>query len=272
MRSRRGPAAVWGDASAQYVTGASREDGADGSPEPEDLTAAAQRPLVEGGIVHIRLLLAFGGTLLVAVALAATAVAGTDVNVTVRVEGKTRNLFGATAPSLVPAQGSLAAEADATVEVTRPTVLGALETASLVGEFNYNLKVFSFGSFVDRVGRFGSAGLTGWFFKVNGRAPQVGANDVVLKNGDSVLWYWTKLDSTTFAGPDTLKLVRKRGCFVAQAVNANGKAKRAKNVVFRLDERRRIRSKSGRLCTSNWESARVVKRGLIRSQVLVPAV
>lgn len=221
--------------------------------------------------MHIRLLLAFGGTLLVAVALAATAIAGTDVNVTVRVEGKTRTLFGATAPSLVPTRGPLAAEADATVELTRPTVLGALETASAVGEFNYNLKVFSFGSFVDRVGRFGSVGLTGWFFKVNGRAPQVGANDVVLKNGDSVLWYWTKLDATTFAGPDSLNLVRKRGCFVAQAVNAKGKAKRAKSVIFRLDDARRIRSKSGRLCTSNWERARVVKRGFIRSQVLVAA-
>ena len=221
--------------------------------------------------MHIRLLLVLGLTLVVATTATASALAGADVNVDVRVEGKTRTLYGATEPSLVPAQGALQAEGDATVELTTPNVLGALEAASLAGEFAYNLKLFSFGSFVDRIGRFGSTGLTGWFFKVNGRAPAVGATDVVLKAGDSVLWYWAKLNPSTFAGPDTLNLVRRRGCFVAQAVNAKGKAARAKSVVFRLDQTRRIRSKSGRLCTTNWETARVVKRGLIRSQMLVAA-
>lgn len=193
------------------------------------------------------------------------------VEVGVRVEGKTRTIFGATEPTLTPAMGAVVAEGDGAVELLLPTVLGALEAASLAGEFNYNLKLFSFGSFVDRVARFGSQGATGWLFKVNGKAPDVGANDVVLEDGDVVLWYWAKLNPTTFAGPETLNLIRKRGCLVAQAVNAKGKAKRARDVVFRLDDARRIRSRSGRICTGNYETARVVKRGLIRSQVLTRA-
>ena len=203
--------------------------------------------------------------------------AGT-VNVQVRVEGKTRTIFGETEPTLTPVIGAIAAEGEGEGEeevmVSAPTALGALEAASLAGEFDYNLKLFSFGSFVDRIARFSSKGATGWLFKVNGKAPDVGASDVVLKDGDVVLWYWAKLDSTTFAGPDTLNLIRKRGCLVAQVVNANGKATRVRNVVFRLDEVRRIRSKSGRICTGNYKKARAVKRSRgvsqyhIRSQVL----
>lgn len=220
--------------------------------------------------MHVRLFMLVALSLVVAATLAVPAGAGSSqVNVTVRVEGKTRTIYGATEPTLVPAQGTLAAEDDASLELTTPTVLGALEAASLAGEFNYNLKLFSFGSFVDRVGRFGSRGVTGWFFKVNGKAAEVGASDVVLKDGDSVLWYWAKLDPKTFDGPDTMNLVRKRGCLVAQAVNAKGKATRARNVVFRLDDERRIRSKSGRLCATSWETAQAVKRGHIRSQVLL---
>lgn len=219
--------------------------------------------------MHTRSLLVLGLTLVLALTASASALAGARVHVDVRVEGKTRTLFGATEPTLVPTQGTLAADGDASVELTTPNPLGALEAASLAGEFAYNLKLFSFGSFVDRVGRFGSSGLTGWLFKVNGRAPTVGATDIVLRKGDSVLWYWAKLDPSTFAGPDTLNLVRKRGCFIAQAINAKGKATRARNVVFRLDETRRIRSKKGRACPAEWDSARVVKRGLVRSQVLV---
>ncbi len=211
---------------------------------------------------------------IVAASLAVSASAGghtptgrSGTEVTVRVEGKTRTIFGSR--TLTPFQGSLHAADDATVEVVAPTPLGALESASLAGEFNYNLRLFSFGSFVDRIARFGSGGSAGWFFKVNGAAPEVGAGDVVLESGDSVLWYWAKLDPKTFDGPDTLNLIRKRGCLIAQAVNAKGKATRARKVVFRFDNaRRRIRSKSGRFCATNWQTAQVVKRGHVRSQVL----
>ena len=128
---------------------------------------------------HVRLyLLAFAlGTLVVAATSAAPATRwqlGPTSKVTVRVEGKTQeHLSGRRRASLVPAQGSLAAaKAMRPWSSSRPNVLGALEAASLAGEFNYNLMLFSFGAFVDRIGRFGSrADLAGWFFKVNGKAP-----------------------------------------------------------------------------------------------------
>ena len=220
--------------------------------------------------MHVRLYLLVALSLVVAGSLAAPALAGGggSVEVTIRVEGKTRNIDGATPRTVVPAQGSVAAKGDAIVELATPNVLGALEAASFAGEFNYSLTVFSFGAFVDRIGRFGSGATTGWFFKVNGKAPDVGAADVILKKGDSVLWYWAKLDPVSFDGPDTLNLIRKRGCLVAQSIDPKGKAARAKKVVFKLDRRRQIASKSGRLCAKNWQTARVVKRGHVRSQVL----
>jgi hypothetical protein len=187
----------------------------------------------------------------------------------VRVEGKTKNLYGATGSSLSPFIGTLKAEDGTPVELTKPNVLGALEAASLSGGFFYNLQQFSFGSFVSQVGRVEGRGLTGWFFKVNGRAPQVGATEFKLKSGDDVLWYWAKLDAVTFAGPPTLDIIQKGRCVVAREFDAAGKRTRASNVKFKLDERRRVRSQSGRVCPPKWTIAQAVRPGAVRSQVIV---
>ena len=197
------------------------------------------------------------------------ALAGGEVSVHVRVEGKSRTIFGSTDPLLTPFKGVIRADDGTPVELTKPTVLGALEAASARGEFFYNLQQFSFGSFVNQVGRLAGKGLSGWFFYVNGRAPELGASDIVLRDGDSVLWYWGKLDSTTFAGPPTLDIVSRGRCLIAREVDPNGKKARAANVVFKLDERRRIRARKGRVCTASWATAQVVKRGAIRSQTLI---
>ena len=45
-------------------------------------------------------------------------------------------------------------------------------------------------------------GQHGWVFKVNGVSPPVGADQVALKDGDTVLWYWAEFGST--GGPPTL--------------------------------------------------------------------
>ena len=65
------------------------------------------------------------------------------VKVHVRVEGKERTIFGATAP---------------TIDVTSPranalpeNALDALETASVFGEFYYHVTQSSFGPYVDQV-------------------------------------------------------------------------------------------------------------------------
>ena len=93
--------------------------------------------------------------------------------VRVRVEGKSSTIFGATQP-----------RASAT------TAMGALESASIGGEFYYHVQVTGFGPYVDQIGRNLAAGASGWAFKVNGTSPPVGADQVAVKDGDVVLWYW----------------------------------------------------------------------------------
>lgn len=197
------------------------------------------------------------------------ALAGDEITAHVRVEGKSRTIFGSTAPLLTPFQGVIHAEDGTPVELPQPTALGLLEAASVRGEFFYNVQQFSFGSFVNQVGRYAGKGLRGWSFKVNGRAPDVGASAVVLEDGDSVLWYWTRLDPTTFAGPPTLDIVWDGRCLIAYEVDAAGTSTQAQDVKFKLDERRRIFSRKGRVCTASWRTAQVVKRGAIRSQTLI---
>ena len=99
----------------------------------------------------------------------------------VRVEGKTRTIFGATEPLI-----------DASTPLT------ALEAASLRGEFYYHVASSQYGNYVDQIGRFPASGSSGWVFKVNGALPPVGADQVRLKKGDHVLWYWA-----TFSGGRT---------------------------------------------------------------------
>jgi hypothetical protein len=120
------------------------------------------------------------------------------VKVHVRVEGKERTIFGATAPLI----DVTSPRADALPE----NVLDALESASVLGEFYYHVTPTSFGPYIDQVGRYPAVGQTGWVFKLNGVSPPVGANQVRLKDGDTVLWYWAQFGVA--GGPKTLVLQR----------------------------------------------------------------
>jgi hypothetical protein len=141
--------------------------------------------------------------LIVLLVLPASAFAAT---VKVRVEGKTRTLFGPTE-----------------ITVTATTAQDALEQASILGEFYYHVTQLSFGPYVDQVGRYGGAASSGWVFKVNDASPPVGADKVTLKDGDRVLWYYADFGPT--GGPPTLfvKTGAKR-CYTASAFDDNGKA------------------------------------------------
>jgi hypothetical protein len=136
--------------------------------------------------------------------LPATALAAT---VHVRVEGKTKNLFAPTE-----------------VSVTASNALDAIQQASLLGEFYYHLTTTSFGSYVDQVGLYGGSASSGWVFKVDNASPPVGADQVSLKDGDTVLWYYADFGPT--GGPPTLsvKTATKAGCYAAQAFDDNGKS------------------------------------------------
>ncbi len=68
--------------------------------------------------------------LVLVAALAATlASAASAIEVRVRIEGATTTLFGAEQPRVTPYTGTLA-QGDVTLELSQPTALGALESAS----------------------------------------------------------------------------------------------------------------------------------------------
>lgn len=196
--------------------------------------------------------------------LAASALAA---NVHVRVEGVNKTIFGKTEPRLSVFEGPLRATDGSVTTLSKPTALGALESASRKGEFAYRLKAFAFGLFVDKIGRFPSAGVSGWVFKVNGASPPVGAADVVLEDGDRVLWYHATFGPE--GGPQTLSLeTRANNCIRAHAVDDSGRATRARDVVFKVNDRR-VSSKSGQFCPSGRvATVRARKAGMVRSELI----
>jgi hypothetical protein len=174
------------------------------------------------------------------------------VRVHVRVEGKTQTIFGATEPTLN----------------VKANVLDSIEAASLAGEFYYHLAP---GPYVDQIGRYGGSGTSGWVYKVNGILPPVAADQVVLHDGDTVLWYYATFSGP--AGPLTLEvetsLVRGKRCFYATGRNDAGSSSRVRGVVFTLNGRR-VAGPNGVVCTRVARYAvRVSKTGAIRSRVYV---
>jgi hypothetical protein len=152
------------------------------------------------------------------------------VKVHVRVEGKERTIFGATAPLI-----------DVTSPRANPlqeNALDALESASVFGEFYYHVTVSSFGPYVDQVGRYPAVGQTGWVFKVNGASPPVGADQVRLSAGDTVLWYWAQFGVVP-GGPKTLVLSRvgNTPCYRVQAQDDNGALTPALGAVLHVGKR-----------------------------------
>ena len=187
--------------------------------------------------------------LAVALALVPAALA---VKVHVRVEGKTRTIFGATSP-LVDVQAN---------------ALEALESASALGEFFYHVTQTSFGPYVDQIGRYAAAGQTGWVFKVNGASPPVGADKVQLKAGDTVLWYWAQFGVA--GGPKTLSLSRSGRCYTAVAQDDNGKPAPAAGAVLHVGSTRTVTTRNGRACIGPHRGmlVRAELGGAVRSNAL----
>jgi Domain of unknown function (DUF4430) len=167
--------------------------------------------------------------LLVLALLAVPAGSALGATVKIRVEGKTQTIFGAAQPTVV---------AD--------NALQALDAASTAGEFHYALSSASFGDYVSQIGKYAAAGNTGWVFKVNGVSPPVGADKVVLRDGDTVLWYFATFGPA--GGPPTLELQKlPANCYVVQSVDDAGKRTRATGTTLVVDGRR-VRAPSGRAC------------------------
>jgi hypothetical protein len=183
---------------------------------------------------------------------AVLAEAALGVNVRVRVEGKTQTIYGELQPTLTTAT---------------PNALSALDAASVRGEFYYHVTQFSFGPFVDQIGRYKSEGTNGWTFKVNGVSPQVGADKVTLRDGDVVLWYWTTFSEQ--GGPPTLLLRRTgRNCYAVFAQNDQGLRQPAGGAVLLFDGKRRS-TRGGRACIGRHVGlVRAVRTGAVRSNAL----
>jgi hypothetical protein len=144
------------------------------------------------------------------------------MKVHVRVEGKTRTIFGARAP---------------VIDVTSPranplreNALDALATASLLGEFFFHVT----DAHVDQIGRYPAQGQTGWAVKVNGKSASSSAS---LRGGDTVVWYWAQFGIV--GGPKTLVLSRAGGasCYRVVAQDDKGQISPALGAVLRVDGR-----------------------------------
>jgi hypothetical protein len=166
---------------------------------------------------------------LAAVVLAAAAPSALAAVVHVRIEGKTQTLFGPTEP-----------------RATASNALEALDAASVAGELYYHVVSASFGNYVDQVGRYAAVGQTGWVFKVNGALPPVAADQVSLKDGDRVLWYWAQFGVA--GGPRTLELARRpKGCYAVLSRNDQGAPTFAAGAIVHVDGRS-VRAAAGRAC------------------------
>jgi hypothetical protein len=200
---------------------------------------------VEGGFVVKRVIL------LVAIALVVPATA-LSATVKVRVEGKTKNLFAPTE-----------------VTVTASNALDALEQASIMGELYYHVTVTGFGPYVDQIGRYGGSGSSGWVFKVDDASPPVGADQVVLKDGDRVLWYYA--DFGPSGGPPTLRLTAAAGCYVAQALDDNAKQTAVSNLALHIGSSRTMAAQTGqKVCPGAHKGllVRATADGAVRSNAL----
>jgi hypothetical protein len=182
------------------------------------------------------------------------------VRVHVRIEGKVRTIFGATAPL---------------IDVTSPranalpeNALDALETASTLGEFFYHVTTTSFGPYVDQIGRYHASGTSGWVYKLNGASPPVGADQALLKTGDTVLWYWAQFGVA--GGPKTLALQRAGRCYTVLAQDDNGKTSPAVGAILHVGSRRTVATQNGRACIGRHLGllVRAELGGAVRSNAL----
>ena len=98
-------------------------------------------------------------------------------------------------------------------------------------------------------------------------SPPVGADQVALKDGDVVLWYWATFGAA--GGPPTLELQRLPGnCYVAESVTDAGKRARAANATLVADGKR-FRTQAGRACIGRHAGlVRATAPGAVRSNAV----
>lgn len=187
----------------------------------------------------------------VALVAAAASPAALAARIHVRVEGKTRTIFGANDP----------------IASSPATPLEGLQLAARAGEFYVDVKLLSFGPYVDQIGYYPAAGSGGWVFKVNGASPPVGADKLQLRDGDVVLWYWADFDAAG-NGPKTLRLAAAGTCYQVLAQDDQGKETPADGAALLVDGRT-VPTTGGKGCPGphrGWVKG--VLAGAVRSNAL----
>ena len=184
------------------------------------------------------------------VAVLVLAGGGAAALVHIRVEGKTLTIFGPTNPTEVAS-----------------TPLEALQVAAQAGEFYAHVTASSFGNYVDQIGFYAASGDSGWAFKVNGVSPPVAADQLQLKDGDVVEWYYATFGPN--GGPPTLTLkATAKGCYLATGQDDTGASKVPAGLVYHLGGRT-VLAPAGRICPARphglvWATA----PGAVRSNRL----
>ncbi len=106
----------------------------------------------------------------------------------VRIQGSTNEVFS----------GSLIVDDHLTVvdeggnphDLLIPSALSALDKASKISSFSYNIVNGGFGLYVDSINGEVATGLDGWMYFVNHESPPVGMADYVVLEGDDILFYY----------------------------------------------------------------------------------
>src|SRR5206468_4681253 len=80
--------------------------------------------------------------------------------------------------------------------------------------------------FVNRIGGDVNAGNDGWFYKVNDRAPEVGAGDPAarVRDGDRVLWFYCVFDDSARSCQRSLRVIPDAGAKAGQPLHVRVRA------------------------------------------------
>jgi hypothetical protein len=197
------------------------------------------------------------------VALAATPV------VSVRVEGSNSALF----QQSVPVGTSVITDTDHATHAETANALTAVDVAARLGGFPYEVTNSAYGLYVSSVNGelpVPAPPYPGWLYRVNGALLSVGADQITLKNGDSVLWYYGTYDaSPTVAVAPSVVTAGRNAKIVAKQLDPNGLASPLVGATVHVGSRVATSDAEGAVSLPMNEvgvfGVRVEKAGFIRS-------
>lgn len=94
------------------------------------------------------------------------------------------------------------------------TALGALDASGV----SYHTSTWSWGILVDEIAGQANSGMAGWMYTVNGQIPSFGPEKYNIKEGDKIIWYYSK--SMDQQPPKWEDLVKQAGSGATSAATA----------------------------------------------------